>query len=208
MKNVKVSLFFLLCISMCLSAFGEVFNGPTTLSWKVYDSLAVNGPANFKLVKAKTLQVNGPLQFHNLDVAGKAEVDGSMKGDKGKFGQLFVTGPMDVDHVICGELSVKGPVKATYLDVQNHAEIVGPLEVQHGKFKSLAVNADKIILEAVTIETIVVNKGNNNQTLVLRGQTIVNGDIVFESGNGIVQIESSDVRTNGSVKGATVKKSP
>lgn len=41
----------------------------------------------------------------HLDVAGKADLRGTVNGEQGKFGQLFVMGSMDVDHVICEDLA-------------------------------------------------------------------------------------------------------
>lgn len=206
MTEIKVSLFLLLNLFVCLNVSGEVFNGPTDLSWKLYDSLSINGPSKLKKVKANSIEIKGPLQFHSLAVAGKAEVIGDINGDNGKFGQLNVTGSMNVDHVICEELSVKGPVTAVYLDVKNHADIDGELNAHHSKFKSLAVKADKIILDEVILDSLVVRKGQKNQILVLQGPTIVNGDIVFESGDGVVQVGSLEVRIKGTVKGAFIKK--
>jgi hypothetical protein len=194
-----------LALLICLNLFGDVYNGPTSLTLKFYDDLSINGPATLKLVKAKSLEVKGALDFKSVDVAGKAEVQGPMKGSKGKFGQLHVTGPVDVDHVLCEELTVQGPMKAMYIDITKLATIEGPLDVQHGKFKSLAVTADKIILDEVVVDTITVSKGSKDQVLILKSSTVVNGDIVFESGEGTVQVESPKVVIKGSVKGATVK---
>lgn len=206
MKRVITSLFFVCCLTLCLSVFGEVFNGPTNLTLKIYDTLTIHGPAHLKLVKAKEFEISGPLEFHRLAIEGKAVVAGTMKGDNGKFGQLSVTGTMDVDHVVCDELTVKGPVKATYLDVHNRADIEGALEVQHGKFKTLSVTSDNIVLDDVVVESIAVGKSQNLQTLILKGETVVNGDIVFASGNGVVQTEGSQVRIIGKVEGGTLKK--
>lgn len=202
----KLILPLLLLLLTCLSIFGDTYHGPTDLTLKFYDTLSIDGPAKLKLVKAQSLEVKGTLTFDKLDVAGKAEVFGTIKGTKGKFDQLDVTGAMDVDHVLCQKLSVKGPVTAVYLDVKDQADIEGPLTAQHSKFKNLSVKADKIVLDEVVVENIVVVKGPKNQVLILKGPTIVNGDIVFESGEGTVQIENPEVSIKGSIKGASIKK--
>lgn len=202
---MKAFVSLLLIMFVCLSLPGEEYNGPTSLTLKFIDDLVINGPATLKLVKAKNLEVKGSLDYRSLDVAGNAEVIGPMKGSKGKFNKLHVTGPVDVDHLLCDELDVQGPVKAEYIDVTNQATIEGPLDVQHGKFKSLKVTADKIILDEVIADTIVVGKGQE-QVLILKSLSIINGDIVFESGTGIVQVDSPEVVIKGTVKGASVKK--
>lgn len=202
----KTKFFLILSFFLCLNLFGEVFNGPTDLFLSFYNALVINGPAKLKLVKAKTLEIKGPLEFHSLDVTGKADVVGPVKGDKGKFGQLTVTGTMDVDHLITEELTVKGSVKAVYLDVKNHTEVDGLLDAKHSKFNTLTVNADKTVLDEVIVESVLVKKGQQNQILSLKGATVVNGDIVFESGEGVVQVESPEVQIKGAVKGASIKK--
>ena len=206
MKRITVSCFLLLYFSMYLCVFGEIFNESKELSLKFYDTLTINGSAKLKLVKAKSLEINGPLQFHNLDVAGKAKIDGNVNGDKGKFGQMDVTGSVDVDHVICEDLSVIGPVKASYLIVKNHADIDGTLEARHCELESLSIKADKIALEEVSLGSILIRKDQNNQVLILEGSTVVKGDIIFESGDGVVQIQNPEVQINGTVKGGTIKK--
>lgn len=202
----KTKFFLLLSFFFCLGVFAEEYNGPTSLFLRFYEDLSVNGPAKLKFIKTQSLEIKGPLEFHSLDVAGKAEIMGPVNGDKGKFGQLSITGTMDVDHVICEDLSVKGAVKAVFLDVTNHAEIDGVLDAKHSKFKSLTVNADKTILDEVIVDSILVKKDQKSQVLVLRGPTSVSGDIVFESGEGIVQVESPEVQLKGVIKGGSLKK--
>lgn len=206
MQKIIILLFFLLGIFNIQNVSGEVFNGPANLSLKFYDALSINGPANLKMVKAQSLEIKGTLQFHRLSVAGKADIKGSITGDYGQFGLLNVLGSLEVDHVICDDLIVKGAINAQYLDVKNQANIEGLLNVQHGKFKNITVKADKITLDEVIVDTIIVSKNQSNQVLVLKGKTVINGDIIFESGTGLVQAEGSDVLIKGSVTGAKLSK--
>ena len=60
-------------------------------------------------------------------------------------------------------------------------------------------------MDDVTLESMVVSRGPKDQVLVLKGLTVVNGTIVFESGEGIVQVENPEVVIKGSVQGAVVK---
>ena len=66
----------------------RLLTGRTNLFLKLYDELSIQGDAKLKLVKARSLEITGSLEFQSLDVAGKADVKGSVKGTKGKFGQL------------------------------------------------------------------------------------------------------------------------
>lgn len=199
---------FLLAVSsLVFGSFvmADTFNGPTNLTLKTFDSLDINGPAKLKLIKAKSLDVKGTLDFHSLDIADKAVVNGPVSGEKGKFGKLEVTGPFVVDHVISDDLYVTGPVKATFLEVKSDAEFIGPVFVQHAKFHDLVATAEKITLEDVTVQDLTVEKTDQDQVLVLKGNTVVNGDIEFASGKGIVQADST-VEIKGKVKGGTVEK--
>lgn len=208
MRKEKISTLILLtlCLTFCL--YGETFNGPTTLYKKVYEGLVIHGPAKLKLVKADTLEVSGPLDFESLEVVGEAKVNGPVKGDKGKFGQLTVKGPLYVDLVVCEDLSVEGKVIVTSLVVNNSAEIEGELDATHSKFKSLIVDAEKITLDDVIAESIFVSKSENNQLLILKGRTEIYGDVTFESGNGVIDIQSPNVYIRGAMVGAQQKEKP
>jgi hypothetical protein len=197
--------FFIMSFALTVGLSGVEYKGPTDLTLKVFDTLTIHGPAQLKLIKAKILDVKGPLEFSQLDISGSATLTGTVKGAKGKFKILKVTGPIEVDHVVCEELFVIGSVKAQFLDVAIKANITGELEVLQSKFKDLIVDGDKIVLDSVQLDSMTVKKGKTNETVTLRGNTVVNGDILFESGNGLVNVESTDVQIKGAIKGGTRK---
>lgn len=194
---------FLLSFSLGSLVLGETFNGPTHLHLKIFDILLINGPAELKLVKARSLEIRGTLKFHKLDVSDNTIIHGMVSGDQGKFDKLDVTGTLDVDHVICQDLHVQGKVQAIYLEVKNQADILGPLTAKHSKFQSLAVTAETIELEDVTLDSLLIRNTEKRQTLILKGTTTVNGDITFESGEGTIQTEGTNVVIKGKVQGAT-----
>lgn len=193
----------LICLlTISTSLFCEEFNGPTNLSLKVFDELTINGPANLSLIKAKTLNVNGTLRFESLDVSGIATINGPVSGSKGKFHTLTISGAVDVDHALCDDLIARGAIKASYLIVKNHTEIEGLLDASHSEFNTLDIKADSITLDEVSINNINILKG---RTLILKGLTVVNGDIVFDGGKGIVKIHNPEVKINGSIKGGALQ---
>ena len=189
-----------LCLFLFSALFGEVIEGPKDYSLKFFDDLEVNGATKLRLVKAKSLTIHGPLEFHSLDVSGPAQINDSITGEKGKFGSLTVQGAVDVNHVMTENLSVKGPVRASYLMITNTAEIDGHANLDHGQFKTLKLKGDDIVLDEVTAETIIIQKGN---TIVIKGASNISGDITFESGNGIVKLQAPATIKN--VKGGKVK---
>jgi hypothetical protein len=196
----------LFTLALSSNIFASVYNGPTDLSWRYFNDLVINGPAKLKLLKAATLQVNGPLQFNSIGIDGKAQVAGEFNGNKGQFGNLFVTGSMNVDHVLADNITITGPVVATYLEVKNDAIINGPLNAHHSEFNRLSVSSNNIVLDDVLVNEIIVNKNEKNQILILKGSTVVSGDITFESADGNVSIENSKVRIKGKVIGANTTK--
>jgi hypothetical protein len=182
----------------------ETFNGPTQLTKGNYKDLVINGPAQLNKIMTNSIVVRGPLNFSEIVATQFADIKGPVKGDHGKFGKLQVMGTLEGDYILSDELHVKGPVNVSYLLVNKDAEIMGPLNVQKGKFHNLIITADKINLEDVYADRIEVKQGTEqSQILTLKGSTIINGDIIFESGNGVI-VKSSTAQILGSVKGAKV----
>lgn len=200
-----ISFFVLIGIAACSSMFAEEFNGPTDLTLKFYDSLTITGPAKLSLIKTKSLKVTGPLHFHNLAVSGDAEVVGPVTGDRGQFGQLKVTGDIDVDHFICQDLKAIGSVKGTNMLINGLADITGRFEASRSKLKNLSIEGNEVILNEVVAGNITIRKTQKSQALILKGMTIINGDIVFESGSGIIEVLNPLIQLNGKLTGGTIK---
>jgi hypothetical protein len=113
-------------------------------------------------------------------------------------------------NIVCSKLEVTGPVDVTDLQVSGDTTIIGPLKAGKSTFQNLTVTADKIVLEDVKIKDILVKKNQEEkqekkQVLELKGETIVGGNIIFESGKGVVE-QGSEVKIQGEIKGATVEK--
>lgn len=178
----------------------EEFNGPTSLTMKIFDTLKVNGPAKLELVKAARLEVNGPLEFSRLDVKENAEIHGPFKGFKGMFDILSVKGPVSVDHLIANEFIIEGPLTATSLEVRKRLSVKGPVEITEGTLDRLVVEGKKIVLDKVKVNEIHIKDTESKAVLLLKGNSKVEGNVTFESGDGEVKLESGS-RINGSVHG-------
>lgn len=73
-------------------------------------------------------------------------------------------------------------------------------------FHNITITSDQVTLEDSKIKDIVVEKSDDRkQVLHLKGKTIVEGNITFESGKGTVK-QGSEVKIQGEIKGATVEK--
>lgn len=187
------------------TVFAAEYHGHTDLTLKVMDNLTIHGPANLHMVKAEVLEVDGPLKFSRLDVAKEATIHGPFTGDHGKFNRLEVDGNADVSQVIAKTLLIKGPLKAESIKVSDSTEAFGPFEVHKGEFQNVKVSGEAITLDDVSAENLTIGKSDNGAVLTLKGKTVIRGDILFESGNGIVKKIGDEVKVQGTIKGAKVE---
>ncbi len=180
-----------------LQAEQEVISATTQLTFKVFDSLQVHGPTSLHWVKADTLHVSGPLTFSRLSVGEDAVVEGSMQGDHGKFGSLEVSGEAKFKEVICGKLIVRGSCEAEDLMVNGDAKFFGPLQVNHGELEKVMALGEEVILDNVTADTIHLERHEESQILILRGSTLIRGDIQLAHPDSKVQTEGAQVKILG-----------
>ena len=99
-------------------------------------------------------------------------------------------------------LSVNGPLTAKGLEVSKFTKTFGNTKIENGKLDDLTVNAESAELTDTTVHTIYFPKNPTKkaQRLTLKGNSKVKGDIIFDNGNGVVIVDSSDVKV-GDVKG-------
>ncbi len=199
----KFSIILFAALSFFSVASCEVLNGPAKLYLKILDNLEVNGFATLELVQAKSVTVHGPLKFSRLRVENALDVTGPVNGHKGEFGSLKVLGPVDVNYVRTGSLQVSGPVTATNIEVSKQTEVFGPLTVTDGHFENITVTADTITLENVTAKDITIKPTKEpEQVLILKGNSKISGNILFESGHGVLQ-HDDQVMIHGTVSGTS-----
>lgn len=171
----------------------EIFGPVTNSDHGVFNSLIITGPFAAKNIACSKLEVTGPVNVTDFQVSGEATIIGSLKVGKSTFQNLTVTGPSKVEKSTFQNLTITGPLKAEKSTIQN-----------------LTITADKIVLEDVKIKDIIVKKNQEEkqekkQVLDLKGETIVEGNITFESGKGVVE-QGSEVKIQGKIKGATLEK--
>lgn len=200
-----------LMLAVCLSwmtslAHAETFLGLTNIENTTIKDAVIVGPATLKQVKATSLAITGPLKFTKIEVEKNAVITGPVSGKDGKFSSLSITGPLTGEDILCEELHVTGFVNITHLKVSKASTIIGSLTATKSSFQDLTITADDVVLDSSTVQTITMRKNTDKQqVLTLKGDTIVHGDITFESGKGKI-IESKNVKIKGKVKGAVVTK--
>lgn len=204
MKQILPLLFCTACILH--EAQAQSFTSVTTIEKQNLKEASFIGATEFKEVTAQSLSVKGPIHFNHLKVQKSTEIFGPVTNSEfGTFNSLIITGPFMAKNVTCSTLEVTGPVDVTDLQVSGATTIIGPLKAGKSTFQNLTITADKIILEDSKTKDIIVKKNEDKeQVLDLKGKTIVEGNIIFESGKGIVEQEYK-VKIQGEVKGAIVK---
>jgi hypothetical protein len=192
-------------------AEATTFNGPTELLSQELKELNINGPARLNAIKADSLKVNGSLYFNELKIKGKTEVSGPCNGEEGEFTNIVVHGPVEVSKIKAESLDVDGPVTIEDFKIKGDVNINGPLKAKNGSFNDLNTVHTPVQLYSVTVNNINVkkdrghNKSDNANEIKLAGNTVVSGNITFESGDGIVFIRDKTAQLKGKVIGGKIK---
>lgn len=208
MKNLFQILLLLTSLFYVNTIFAETYNGPTKLSYRIEDDITIHGPATLNRVKAKSLLVNGTTQFDHLKVSQTAEFSGPVEGQFGDFDNCKIKGVAKVSEVKANRLSIMGSLNANRLKVSGDLEVAGQLNVQEAELGTLIVtpgDSDEILLNQTQVKRIVVKssdkKSDRIQILKLMNNSIVAGDVVFESGHGKIETDQTS-KVGGKITGA------
>lgn len=165
------------------------FNGFVDLENVELEKTQVNGGAEFKNSKFQSLEVNGTLNFKNLTVSESVEINGTIKGK----------------NIKCNNLIVSGSLEGHNIHVNGYTIVSGYLSVHDSFFEELKINSDKIFLNNTTTKKIVIKASKNKvkQQLILKGKTMVNGDIIFESESGEILLDKQ-AKITGQVIGGRI----
>lgn len=152
--------------------------------------------------------VNGYLQVENSDLNQQTVVNGHIKAKDSKFNELTVNGDSDLTNdVVRGTTSINGKLDLDHTQFDASLTVFGHLKAKDSTFKkTVTVNNNNTDLENCNLEDITIQKGDGKQaqTLNLKA-TKVSGNVVFESGKGVVNMDSSS-SVGGKVTGGTVNK--
>lgn len=222
--KVKFSLLVLVYGSFCTFssyciADPTTFNGPTELYSQTFKDLLINGPSKLDGINADSLTINGPLNFTALKIKGKTEISGTFSGEDAELSDVVIHGPFEGSKIIAKNLQVDGDVTLEDFKIDGNVNINGPLKAKNGSFKDINSVYAPIAFYSVTLNNINVKKTNhqdggdntnsddntNNYEIKLAGNTVINGNITFESGKGVVFIRDKTAQLKGKVIGGTVK---
>jgi hypothetical protein len=201
----KISIFSMAVFGWALT-YAETFFGPTELADKTFDELTINGPAELKLVKTKSLTVHGPLSYDDLEVSGKTSLHGAAKGQKGKFNTVSTKGPFKAEKVSLHSLTAWGPVWLKDFTIEGEAAIHGPLKAEKGVFQDFIAGSENggesVELTDVAAKNIVINEGKAEEILLLSGNTVISGNVIFKSGRGRIDKKGENNVIQGKIEGA------
>lgn len=119
--------------------------------------------------------------------------------------KLTANGVVNLDNVRLNELIVNGPVQASRLTVKESATINGPLQAKESRFDAITVGSSSIRLERSYAANITMKSSRSvERQVVTLVDTVIEGRIVFEQGNGTVEFKGSSVVKGGVVGGTQV----
>lgn len=167
------------------------------------------GSTKLKDSSFHSLSVVGPFSFQNLKIQKKAEIVGeTINSQNGEFEVINVTGPFFATDVKCDEFNVVGFVQVSRLYVLKYARIVGYLSAYESSFNDMEITSNEIRLEDTELNNLIVKKNEydkqKKEVVYLKGHTVVRGDIIFESGKGIVKQDPAS-KVNGRIIGAILE---
>ncbi len=175
-----------------------------TLSASIYAD-NFTGSVFLKHQKFNDLTTNGSLEFSDLTITGKFVSHGSVIGTKLTCNHFSNSGSLQVKDFKASHGIVEGALYGEHIVVLENLKISGECDVSKSKFGTIEINSDTATFEDSEIANIIVKFANKSQKIILKGKTIVAGNIIFESGYGKIYL-SSKTKIIGKVKGAELIK--
>jgi len=151
-----------------------------------YNAQAVEAASPAQDGQFNQLKIQGDFVFSNLTVAGETIITGNARGIDSFFSNL----------------EIGGSAKITRTNITDQLNIVGDLFVRQSNVESLVSSGNVVILRDSKVKKIIFKESKLPQRLMLKGLDVV-GDIIFESGNGLIEISNGAVVT-GQVLGAVI----
>jgi hypothetical protein len=195
---------------------GTDFIGPTVLSAQAFQALNIQGSATLSSITAHTLTITGPLNFKQLQVKNKTEISGATSGENGEFNNLIIHGTFWGSKIQIENLEVDQETVLEDFKISGDTTIDAPLKAKNGSFNNINATETPIALYNVTVNSILVKNKKNKQDSIdndntksnevkLAGNTVVSGNITFESGDGLVFIRDKTAVLKGKIIGGKLK---
>ena len=188
------------------------------------DASSFSGSANLQEQTFKDLEVKGSLKFNNIKVENEINIAGSVKGRNISGNLLNVSGTANINEFdlndanisgtcylkngkITNDLIVNGSLHLNNSHVKNNSIVSGNIKSSYVTFGNLTATSSQITLDHCIVEgnihikTSKLAKWLNKHTkLVLKGHTIIHGDIIFDHKNGEI-IKDDNIIIHGQING-------
>lgn len=142
-------------------------------------------------IKLPEIKQQGYVSLHNVDVKSTTEVDGMFSGEKSHF---------------YGKIFVKGSAKINQSTLDQETIVQGSLVSDRSQFEDVVITANEATFSSSNLKNILFKiTSKAQQKVFLRGSTVVQGHIKFESGHGQVFLDPQS-RIVGEVIGGEIVK--
>lgn len=164
------------------------------------------GPTTMKEANLNhSLKVMGPLTLKHTNIKGETVVYGPFIGQELNLNLLIVYGSSKIKNTRVGEISIYGPLSIASSKVSGPTTVKGPIHSKKTVFqKDISVASNIATFEDTTFQNIEIQRTDEiihkSPVVYLKGKTIVEGDIIFASGDGKV-IADKNVQIKGTIKG-------
>jgi len=155
-------------------------------------SVKINGFANISDKNVHNISSNGSVKCVNVNCDG-----------------FECNGSADVREMTCNSIKVNGEFAGTNLTVLGPTRVNGSMNVKNGKLQDITISTkESILIDTEVNANINMRQSMRNKqeveksVLKLKGNTVVNGDIIFEV-DGEVHLDSG-VQITGKVERGTL----
>lgn len=191
-----------------LSAIAEeAFYGKTSFSWTQRGDVSVYGSLDASRAQFENLVLMSDFNFKKVKVTETLTINGKIQGEKLDTNKLVLNGMLEGKKIIIRDgATINGGIDAEQLDIHGYLTInvSGGFKARKSNFEKIKVSAKKIEFNEVILDSIEFDKNDKKPELYLTEGSLVKGDIIFKSGDGIVY-KSADSKIEGKVKGGSLK---
>lgn len=183
----------------------ESFHGKTEFSSTQRGDVSVYGSVNANKAQFENLTILGDLNFKKLKVTDSLTINGFMNGMEIDCNKLILNGTLMGSKIIIRDgATINGGIDADNLDIHGYLIINvandSIFKSKKSNFEKIVVSSAKVEFDEVISDSIEFEKSSKKAELYLSNASLIKGDIVFKSGDGIVKI-SEDSKIEGEVKG-------
>jgi hypothetical protein len=165
------------------------------------------GSAQLKDAQLKDLHHSGELELEKVKISGAAIINGHLQATESSFNDLTVNGQSELkESQALGTTSINGALETKESKFDGSLIVHGLLEAKNSTFKNVTITSSKINFKDCELQdlTIKSTKEDKQQILTL-DDTTINGNVKFESGNGLIKMDKAS-KIAGKVTGGTVEK--